>query len=178
MSKIKFFIAFVLLILVVPACNQLDKLTQFDISFSQTITMSAGVPVNTPFSIPTPPVENNTTTTFSSHNTTRDLVQEISLSQLKLTVESPSGEDFSILKSIEVYIQADGLDDAKIAWLDAVPAGESTITLDVSNADIKDYLFKDQFKLVVKTVTDEIYTQDYSVRIDSKFHVNAKILGI
>jgi len=160
------------------ACADLDKFTQFDMSFSQDVSIDPSIAINSPFTIPTPPVTTNSSTTFSSNNTNEDLVDEITLKEVKLTVVSPTGEDFSILKSIEVYISADGETDTKIAWLDEVPANESTITLNLSDTDLKNFIFKDQFSMKVKTVTDEINNQQYDIKIEAKVHVNAKILGI
>ncbi|MDD3077986.1 MAG: hypothetical protein PHH37_02630 [Paludibacter sp.] len=168
----------VALLLFLSSCKNLDKLTQFNMNFTQTVSIEPTFKVNTPFTIPTPAVTSNSSSTFSANNTSKDLVEEINLSELKLTVESPEDEDFSILQSIEVYISADGETDTKIAWLDSIPASANTIMLNVSDADLKEFIFKDEFTLKVKTVTDEVNTEQYDIRIDAKLHVNAKILGI
>ncbi len=147
-------------------------------NFSQTVSIEPTFKINTPFTIPTPAMTTNSSSTFAANNTSKDLVEEINLSELKLTIESPENEDFSILQSVEVYISADGETDTKIAWLDSVPANATSISLNVSNADLKAFIFKDEFTLKVKTVTDEVNTEQYDIRVDAKVHVNAKILGI
>ena len=166
------------LFVLMSSCTTLDELTQFDMNFALKVTIEPTLKINTPFTIPTPPVTTNSGVAFSSNNTSKDLVDEIKLSEVKLTVESPNDEDFSILKSVEVYISASGEEDTKIAWLENIPVNESVITLDLSDTDLKDFIFNDEFSLKVKTVTDEAFTESYKVRIDTKVHVDAHILGI
>lgn len=166
------------MILILNSCDDLDKYTKFDLNFTQEVTIKASTSVKLPFNLPTPPVSTNSESAFKTNNTNKDLVEEINLTKLQLKVLSPAGEDFSILKSIEVSISAAGLPTEKVAWLDAVPTGQSTILLDVSSTDLKDYIFADEFTLNVNTVTDEMNTRDYQIEIKSVFNVNAKLLGI
>ncbi len=176
--NIQKFISFVLLVFSLSSCEKLDKYTQFNLDFSQQITIEASTAINLPFNLPTPPITTNSESAFKSNNTNKDLVEKIQLTKLHLTVLSPSGEDFSILKSIEVFINSPGLTETRIAWLNNVPVSQSTIQLDVSDSDLKEYIFADTFSLKVKTVTDELNTRDYQIDIKSTFKVNAKILGI
>lgn len=160
------------------ACNLLDKLTKFDLNFSQEITIPASTILNLPFDIPTPPIQSNSENTFKSQNTHKDLVEEIILKKLVLDLISPASEDFSILKSVEIFIKADGMEDTKVAWLDNIPKNVSSLTLEVSKLDLKKYIFADSFILSLKTVTNKTNTRDYKIEVKSTFGVNAKILGI
>ncbi len=166
-----------LVVIMLSGCDVLDKLTVFNIPVSETIEIKSTVPINTPFDIPTPPISLNTKSTFDTNNTNKDLIQEISLSSLTMTVIDPAGEDFSLLESIEIYIKAEGEEEEKIAWLNPVPA-QSSVTLELSNSDLKRFILKDSIELRVKTKTDEVNTRTYKIKIDAKFKVNAKILGI
>ncbi len=177
MKKLKFLL-FVTLAFAFNSCENLDKYTKFNLDFTQQISIEASTAINLPFNFPTPPVTTNSESAFKSNNTNKDLVEKIELTKLQLTVLSPAGEDFSILKSIEVFINSPGLSETRVAWLNNVPVSQSTIQLDVSNSDLKDYIFADTFSLKVTTVTDELNTRDYQIEIKSTFNVNAKILGI
>ncbi len=177
MKKMKFILLLALIVLL-NSCEKLDKYTQFDLNFTQQTTIQSSTPINLPFNLPTPSVTTNSEQTFKSNNTNKNLVDKIELTKLQITVLSPSGEDFSILKSIEIYINSPGLPETKIAWLNAVPTSQSIILLDLSGADLKDYIFADSFTLNVKTVTDELNTHDYKIEIKTTFNVNARILGI
>jgi len=159
------------------SCNTLDKLTQFDINVSENVIIKPTLPINVPFDIPTPPIKLNTEQSFENNNTHKDLIQEISVSKLTMSVQLPEGEDFSILKSIDIYIETDDETDEKIAWLQPVPS-VSVIDLEISNSDLKKIIMKDKITLKVKTITDEINTREYKIKIDAQFRVNARILGI
>lgn len=171
-------ILLVILSINVLACNLLDKFTKFDLNFSQEITIRASTLFNLPIDIPTPPIQSNSESTFKTQNTHEDLVEEIILKNLILNLVSPTDEDFSILKSIEIYINAEGLSESKIAWLDNIPKNVNSLTLEVSKVDLKKYIFADSFVLSLKTVTNKANTRDYKIEVKSTFGVNAKILGI
>ena len=96
-------------------CKKFDKLTQFYVTFDETAVVPATAGVNFPFNILTPDVETNSESTFEVNDTRKDLIEEIILTTLDLTISSPSDADFSFLESISVYIKADGLDEVKIA---------------------------------------------------------------
>ena len=159
-------------------CKKIDKLTQFNMEFNHFATIPSSTGVNLPFNILTPAVETNSSSTFNANNTRKDLIEEIILKELNLTVTSPSGRTFSFLKSITIYINADGLSETKIAYNDNVPQNAgSTLALTSVGTNLKDYLTKDKYSLRVNAVTDELISPDYEITIFSKFFVDAKILG-
>ena len=170
-----FFVLFSVLFF--SGCKSLDKFTQFYIAVSESVTIEPTIPINVPFDIPTPPIKLNTQESFEINNTHKDLIQEIYLSELNMTVISPEGEDFSLLKSIEIFIASEGESEEMIAWLNPVPAANK-ISLQLSTNDLKRFILKDDITLKVKTITDEINTRAYTIQIDAKFKLNANILGI
>ncbi len=172
---------FLLMFLTLTAtkCKKLDKLTQFDLTYHSEITIPAGIPVATPFNIPTPPITTNTSEEFENNNTHKDLIQEVTLKSLHLEITDPANGTFSFLNKVEIYISAHGLPEKKIAWKENIPDSVGgTLDLETSNDDLKDYLIQDTYELKVRTTTDEILTRDYTVNITAVFRVNAEILGI
>ena len=164
------------IILGILGCKEIDKLTKFNMRFNETIIIPSSTGINLPFNILTPDLETNSASTFAINNTRKDLVQEIKLTKLDLTVTSPANADFSFLKSISVFISADGLSETKIAWKDNVPSDAGTIlNLEVTGVDLKEYIKKDKFALRLNTVTDELLTSDYHIDATSVFFVNAKV---
>ena len=160
-------------------CDKLDSLTKFDMDYETSITIPATVGINTPFDIPTPAITTNADAEFSVNDTRKDLIEEIVLKSLTLTVDVPADGDFSFLSSIEIYIKADGLDEQKIAWKDNIPNDiGDVLELETSGIDLKEYIKKESFELKATTVTDELITQDHEIGIQSVFAVDAKILGI
>ena len=157
-------------------CKKIDSLTQFDMEYDVTLDIPSSTGVNLPFNIVSPDIESNSEATFEVNDTRKDLIERIYLEKLTLTVTSPPGEDFSFLKSISIYISADGLDEVVIAGKDIPDNAGSSIDLEVSAEDIKEYLKQDKFTLRVNTVTDEIITSDYTVNAHCVFFVDAKLL--
>ena len=166
------------IMLLISGCKDLDKLTQFNMEFNQSIVIPSSTGINLPFNILTPDVATNSASTFSTNKTRKDLVDEIKLTKLELSISSPTNADFSFLKSISVYISAPGVSEVKIAYKDEVPANAGAIlTLDVSGVDLKEYIKADKFSLRLNTVTDELLASDHTLNARSTFFVKAKIFN-
>lgn len=166
------------LFLAFSGCKQLDKLTQFEIDYDQTVVIPASTGINLPFDILTPDIETDSESAFAGNDTRKDMIEEIKLTSMTLTVDLPAGGDFGFLKTISIFISADGLAEAEIAWKELVPADAGPVlNLDVSDTDLKEYIKKDKFKLRVYTITDEFLSSDYHINVHSVFFVDAKVLG-
>ncbi len=172
-------ILFVVGVALLEGCDTIDKLTQFNMDYEETVTIPSTIGINLPFNLWTPNIKTNSEEVFQINDTHKDLIEEIILKELSLNVVSPQGGDFSFLEDIEVYISAEGLDEIKIAWKYDIPddAGAS-ITLETTGADLKEYIKLDEFKLKLTTVTDELILSDYDIKIKAKFFVDSKILGV
>ena len=172
--------AILLLFLVsISSCKKIDKLTQFDIDLENNVTIRASIPINTPLDIPTPPISTNSEDTFDNNNTSKDLIEKAILKKMKLTITNPSRGNFDFIKNIEIYISADNLPEVKMAWkLNHTNDGKNTLNLDTSSDDLQEYIKKNQINIRVRTTTDEILTQDYDVKIEYTFSIDAEILGI
>jgi len=160
-------------------CSKIDELTKFNLDYDQEVTIPSSTGINLPFDMFTPDTETNSESEFAVNDTRKDLIEEIKLTKLELNIMSPNGADFSFLKSIEVYISADGLDEILIADYPEVPENSgSSLSLNTSDVDLKEYIKKDNFNLRLNTVTDEVISQDHELDVKSTFFVDAKILGI
>jgi hypothetical protein len=47
----------------------------------------------------------------------------------------------------------------------------------VQEVDLKPYLMTETYTLIVKTTKDQVTTEDYVVKLDAQFQVDANILG-
>jgi len=132
-------------LLILNDCKQIDKLTQFDMDYDETVTLPSTIGINVPFNMFTPDITTNSEETFEINDTRKDLIEEITLKEMTMEVTSPENGDFSFLKSIEVYISADDLDEIKIAWNTDVGSNPGKkITLETSAEDLKEYIKKDR----------------------------------
>jgi hypothetical protein len=176
MKKIIFVIP--VLLLFFSSCDQIDKLTQFDMVFDKTITIPSATGVNLPVNTEIPDVETNSESTFAVNNTHKDLIEEVLLKESKLTITTPANGDFTFLRSISIYMYADNLAEVKVAWQDTIPANVGNIlTLKRTDANLKEFILKDSFNFRINTVIRKVITSDYSINMHSVFFVDAKILG-
>ena len=175
----KYILVLVLIMTTLISCDEIDNLTKFTMDYDSSMTIPSSTGINFPFVLNTPQMETNSESEFESNNTHKDLIEDIRLRVLKLTLTSPENEDFSFLESINIFIVADGLEELEIAFNENVSAtAGKVLELQTIDVDIKDYIKKDKFSLRVKAVTDEVIATDHNIDIHSEFFVDAKILGI
>jgi len=155
----------------VPSCK---KLLTFNISDSTSTTIDANpFPIDIPTELPTPDVTTNSENEFAQNNTKVELVKEIILKDLTLTITSPNDETFSFLKSIEIYISADGEDEMKLAWNKDVQSNAKSIALKTTSAALDKYVKKDKYKLRTKVTTKKALLKRVDIKIDFSFQVTA-----
>lgn len=168
----------ILSIVLLTGCKKIDELTQFYMEYNEEVVIPASTGVNLPFNILTPSIESNSESTFASNDTNKELIEEIVLTKLQLTLTSPTNGDFSFLESISVYIKADGIDEVRIAWDDNVSSTVGNfLDLETSTANLEEFIKKDNYTLRVNAVTDQLLSQDHHINVYSKFFVDAEILG-
>lgn len=130
-------------------------------------------PVSLPIEIPTPEVTTNSSQSFDNNNTRADLVKDVKLETLELTITNPVNKNFNFLKSIVIYISTDEQGEIELAKLDDIPANVSSILLETTNQKLDDYVKATRYALRTTVVTKEALTQDTEVRADVVFKVTA-----
>lgn len=168
-----------LFFVVLTSCNELGKLTQFDLPFNTTVTVPA-IPevLPTPLIVSTPVVNTQIGEFLSTKGIDKSSVQKISLKSLELTVNSPVTANFNFLKTLEIYL-VDGTTEVKIASLTNIPVtGLSTVSVKVESVDLTQYIMKESFVLKFKIETDEITPSDYELKVKPIFLLDLKILGL
>ena len=161
-----------LTLLVVFSCKKLSDLFTFEISNSETIKIPASGLVNIPIISPVP-VSANSEETFENNNTKADLVKDVSLTRLTLTITDPATENFDFLKTIKIYIGTDENDKVLLASLDNVPTGVSTIELNSNHSKLDKYIKAPTYTLFTEVTLRSSIAKELSVRADSRFKVTA-----
>ena len=174
---IKSGIFLVSIMLLTVSCEETDELTRFDIEYEKSFTVPATLGIDKPLSIPTPDITTNSGEKFSGKDTKKDLVEEIVMKKLDLTLQSPSDSDLSFLKSLTIYIDAEGMEETEIASKESVPddIGQK-LEMETTSADLKEYIFKDSFKLITEVTTDETISDNHEINASMVFTVDAEIL--
>lgn len=173
-------LAFFTISVIISSCKLIDKLTKFDVDYSTSYTIPASPIPGILGDIFTPDITTNSSQVFTNNNTKSDLLEEVLLKKLKLTITSPSGKKFDFLKSADVFVSADGLPELKVASIseiDDATVGNS-IELTPTTQDLKEYIKKSTIRIRVMNTTDKIVTEDININIDATFAVDAKILGV
>lgn len=165
----------VLLALVTFSCEKINDLLTFEVSDTQSFKIPAtplvgGVPLTLTLPVP---VTNKASETFSKNNTSADLVKDVSLSKLTLTITDPDTENFDFLKSIKISIGTDQNDKVVMAQLDNVPQGATTIELQSTNAKLDKYLKAPNYTLYTEATVRQATTREITVKEESRFKVTA-----
>lgn len=168
---------FTVMALVFSNCEIFPLTTSFDLAYTSSVTVPKTGGLNLPFDLFTPEVTTNSESQFAVNDTRKDLLEEVTLTQMTLTITSPSSQRFDFLKEMSVYLNAEGLSEIKIASADNIPENiGATLEMDVVENDLKEYIKKDKFSLRVETVTDKTISEDVDIDIFSNFFVRANLI--
>ena len=160
------------------SCTEAERFTQFDLNYNTSFTIPASVGIQLPVDLFTPDITTNSESEFQSRSTRKDLLEEVKLTRLDLSITSPDNQDFSFLESVRLYLSAEGLNEIEIAGLSEIPDTiGNTLVLVIPENNLKEFLKKEGFKLRVNTLTDEILSQDIQVELAASFFIDAKVLG-
>ncbi len=178
-KKLKYLFITSLIFFLQTGCEKINQLTVFDMDYNTQVTIESVVGINLPFNIATPNITTNSESSFEVNDTRKNLIEEITLKELKLQISFPDDGDFSFLKSIKIYISSGDLEEKLIAWKESIDFGAgNTLVLETSANDLQEYIKNDQIALRVNVVTDKLLLTDYTIDINSVFRIDAKILGI
>ena len=171
--KIKIYAGITLLMLLVFSCSAVDKLLTFTISDEYSFEIPSAIPVGLPLEVTTPDIPSSSSTEFKNNNTNANLVKDVKLSELKLTITDPANKTFSFLKSIHIYISTDGTDKVELAYLEDINSTTNTISLLTTDNKLDKYIKASTYKLHIKAVTKEALTTKVFVKSEMKFKVTA-----
>lgn len=165
-------------VIAMSSCEELSDLTKIEMPFNKQITIPAstsGIEVK----VETPDIKTNLDSVFKKYDITGDFIQSISLNNMDLELKVPENSDLGFIKDIEVSISATGLSDVIIAKANDVAASPGKkLVLQTQNVALKDFLFKEQFKLKFKITTQNALTEEHKVDLKYKFILDLKVMGL
>ena len=162
----------VIVISVATACEDVQDLLSFHFSDRTQIQIQSPAGLNLPVEVSTPSVTSSSQQQFQNNNTKAELVRDVKLEQLKLTLLNPTGKTFSFLKNITIFISSDEANEIELASLDNVPSS-GTIELTPTTEKLDVYAKSSTYTLRTQVTTDETLTEDIDVQVDLKFRVTA-----
>ncbi len=155
------------------SCNK-EKLTEFDIDYSTSLPVPASsYTVNTPVEFLTPEIPTESASKFSSAKTSQNLIDEIKMTRFYITAVTGNLDG---LKNISIYLKTSNLGDVLVASKASIPAGSTSISADLNDVNIKEYIFKDkiQFRVSVTISSDPSAARQF--KLDQTLHVKAKLI--
>lgn len=167
-----FFAAVMLFALVGTACKAIDDLLTFYINEEATIVVDSNFPIGL---APIAPVNvtTNSSDTFKNNKTRAELVKDVTLSKLTLSIEEPQGENFDFLSKIEIYISSEGNDEVKIAYLENIPKGANVVELESTNAQLDKFIKSESYTIRTKATLSKPVSRDTSIKAAMRFRVTA-----
>lgn len=161
--------------LLTTSCKK--KLTEFYIDYTSQVVVSSSIGQLVPVSLNTPEISTNSEFEFESNNTRKDLIDRIRLDELRLTITAPSGETFSFLNSLEIFISSPNIAERKVAFRESIPSNVGTqLVCELVDLELQDYIKEDRFTLRLETVTDETIPEDVYIDVYTNFFVKAKLI--
>jgi hypothetical protein len=174
--KAKSYILLTFLLFTAFSCEQINNLLTFYVKSSTSVTIPSSAPFTLPFEFMTPNVQSNSSQEYEKYNTNVDLVKDVKLNELKLTITAPEGKTFSFLKSIYIYISTDDVEEILLASAENIASNATSIKLNTTQEKLDAYIKASGYKLRTSAVIRETLTRDVSIQIDLKFKVTADVL--
>ncbi len=154
-----------------------DGNVTFYVNDEATTTIKSTSVISLPFNIPIPSVTTTASQEYENNNTTSDLIKEVNLEQITITITNPATEDFSFLDEIHIYIKkSDDSDKQELAYATNVNSTATTLTLTTTDVNLVPYLKEESYKLDTKVTLKEYLTHDVDIRINLKFKVTAGVI--
>ncbi|MBK0403257.1 hypothetical protein I5M27_09690 [Adhaeribacter sp. BT258] len=158
------------------ACDKVDKLLTFYIEDEQTIEIpsqfSNGFPLGTLIPLSPVAVNTNSESEFSNNDTRADLVKDVTLDKLKLTLTDPN-QNFDFLKDIDIYISNDANEELRIAYYNDIPLGQNAIDLTSTDAKLDKYIKASSYKIITKARLRKAIADDIAIKASMRFKVTA-----
>lgn len=181
-----------LLLLFVPvliiACNKTKQLTEVNVDLPYTLELDAGKfpdsahyaslpPGGLKVDFPTLPLTPNAQSYLDQYNTTANKINSVTLKSLVLQMTSPPGRNLDFLKRVTVSLSADTLATIRVAHLENIPKGQTSISLNDTSADLKPYFLQPVIYVQISATFDSIPPSGTHINAITTFHLSANPLN-
>lgn len=156
-------------------CKKLEELTTFTITNTASFTIP-GSGISLPGVIQTPGVQTSSDQSFANHNTSVNLVKNITLKSMVLHVTSPQGQGLGFMKSIKIYISADGQPEVLLAQATDIPQSTGAdLSLTTMDQALDAYVKQSSYDLREELSFRNAPAQDTDIEAKMEFSVQAKL---
>lgn len=176
MTRFTGIIFFGLSFLLLSSCKKtkdnVNEATEFDINYTTNLVIpSTSVSVNVPVDFTTPEISTQSSSRFATEKTTKELVDEIKMTKFDI---STSSGNLNFLKSLTIYIKSAGLTEMSVATKTVIPQGVAAFSADLSDVNIKNFIFNDKIQFRVTVVVNTGLSSNQDLKMDQTVHVKGK----
>jgi hypothetical protein len=165
---------FLFAVLLLCSCK---KQISFELNYSKTFVIDKTQALETATDIVSDTITTNIDAIYTTNQTNQKNVINIQLKDITFTVSNPSQHNFDFMKSIEIYLRADGLPERLISTQMNIPeTGLTEITGELPNVNVIEYLSKPSYSLRFKVTIDQNIPEDFTLQVKQNFDVDAKKL--
>jgi len=119
---------------------------------------------------------NNTAELLSKIGLDEEQIEHILVKEAEISfVETENTVDFGILKYVELTVYTDELGELKVAWLNPVPAEQSTLILELADENIFPYFQESDFILTSQGFLKTRLNKDLRLLVKVKFQVKTRL---
>jgi hypothetical protein len=161
------------LVLLLASCELVDKLLTFTISNQVKFTINSGLPIDSPLDVATPDVTTNSSIEFNNNSTSAELVKDVKLEELRLSITNPEDKTFTFLKSVRMYISTNSEDEIELAYLDNISSTAKTINLICTTQKLDKYIKASSYKIRTSVTTRETLSQETTMKAGLEFKITA-----
>lgn len=163
----------VLLGFATASCEQWDSILTFNIEEEENFIIPASPLIGQIVPVTPITVDANSSEEFKNNDTRADLVKDVVLNKLDLQITDPQGENFDFLKKVEIYISAENKDEVKVAYLEEVPQGVSSLVLKTTNVKLDQYIKGETYTISTRATLARAVANDVTVKAKMRFKVTA-----
>jgi hypothetical protein len=165
-----------LLMLALCSCKNAGDVTFYE-SFNESFSVPALTLAGATDTFSTPSIPNDLDSLMKANNTSANLVQSVKLQAMTLTITAPAGQNFSYLKSVQVFILTDSLPAVEIANQYTISGTSDTLNMNADNAQLKPYLLSSNFQIKFLVTNNQATTAAQTVNAYLRFQFVANILA-
>jgi len=156
------------------AKEEVDEITEFDIDYQTSMNVPTNtISLNVPIDFTSPNVATNSTTKLAENKTASNMIDYIKMTKFDVSVGTGN---LDFLKSLNIYVKASGIGETLIASKAVVPTGVTSISADLSDVNIKDFITQPNIQFRVTITIDASTLAGQTLILDSRVHVKATVI--
>ena len=174
----RFFIAILALISLTFSCKKLEEISKINVPMNRTFTIPETELEQIPIDITTPKVSTADNLLNNNIDLEGDRLESVAVTSMELSIDSAQGIDLSYLESVELFFEAEDMDQERIAWAEDISSEVGYhLELSTSEADITPFLLEDSIRIRLIGLTDEAIEIEHELTVESILEIDVKLLG-